>query len=232
MKTIELKGKTVEELIDLFKYENNLSDGEFSFEVIQEPKKGLLGFIGTKNAIVKFTLDSLNDDIKDYLREFGLLTQTTMDSVEIKRDKRYIYVEISDVSDAGFLIGKDGAFLSHLQYLLNITFSSKDPMNRAIILDVESYKRRQKQNVIKKTKQLVQQAIKSNRSVTLEPMSSAHRRVVHQTLHNMTEITTLTIGDGPHKRIVIKPKGDTSPPPRRPYQPRRGREARPDNSQE
>ena len=205
MKIIEKQGKDVHEILSQFKSEYNLNETDFTYEIIQESKKGILGLIGNKNAIVQFKIDNLTEEISDYLRELTIYSQVTIGKIDIKQDEKYIYVELNEVSDPGFFIGKDGKFLQSLQYLLNQSFSQRDSQKRAIILDIEGYKERQEQNIIKRVKHLAEQAIKSKRNITLEPMPSAQRRIVHQTVQDIEDIKTMTIGEGSHKRIILSP---------------------------
>jgi len=207
MKITTKHGNDAKQMIEDFKRENELQDSDFGYEIVQEAKKGFLGIIGRKKCIIKFKMDSLKEDLLSYMREFLIFTQITADKIEVRKDKKFVHVELSGVSDPGFLIGKDGAFLSHFQYILNVTFSSQDAQNRQILLDVEEYKKRQKTNTIKKIRQLAQQAITTKKSVTLDPMSASQRKVVHQAIQNMDEISTMTLGDGPNRRIVLNPVG-------------------------
>jgi len=211
MKIITRHGLDATQIIEDFKKENDLKDNEFAYEVIQEAKKGFLGIFGRKKCVVKFKVDSLKEDLMSYMREFLIFLQISAESIEIRKDKRYVHVELTGVSDPGFLIGKDGVFMTQFQYLLNITFSSRDALNRQILFDVEEYKKRQKISTIKKVKQLAQQAITTKKSVTLDPMSAAQRKIVHQAIQNMDEISTMTLGDGPNKRIVLNPIKKTAP---------------------
>jgi spoIIIJ-associated protein len=209
MKIITKQGKDIHALIDQFKAEHNVNDSDFAFEVIKEPKRGILSIFGGKGT-VQFKIDNLSEEIKEYFREFAVYTQISIGTVNVRRDKRYVHVELSDVSDPGFLIGKDGAFLNHLQYLINMTFTSKDVLNRQVLVDVEEYRKRQKSSTIKKVRILAQQVIKTKKDVTLEPMSAVQRKIVHQAIQNMDEIKTMTFGEGPNKRIVLsyaKPTG-------------------------
>ena len=205
MKTIKKHGRDIEKIINDFKIEHNLDDFDFSYQVIQEPKRGILGFIGGKKGTVHFTISNLNEEIQDYLKEFSIYTQVSFDTIKIRNTEKYIYVELEGVSDPGFFIGKDGRFLQSLQYILSQTFSNKDPRNRAVILDIEGYVERQEQILVKKIKQQVSLAVKTNKSITLDPMSASQRRVVHQALKGIKEVKTMTLGDGTLKRIVLNP---------------------------
>ncbi|MCL2064374.1 MAG: Jag N-terminal domain-containing protein [Candidatus Cloacimonetes bacterium] len=211
MKTIKKYGKDIQKIINDFKVENNLDEFDFAFQVIQEPEKGFLGFLGGKKGIVQFTVNNVNEDIQEYIKEFSVYAQVTYDSINIINSEKYIHVELNGVSDPGFFIGKDGKFLQSLQYLLTQTFSQKDPRNRPIILDIEGYKERQEQIMTKKIKILVSQALKTKKAITLDPMSASQRRVVHQALKGVKDIKTMTIGEGTMKRIVLNPSKTIEP---------------------
>ena len=205
MKSIQMQGKDLKKLIERFQIENNLDEYDFTYEVIQESKKGFLGIFGNKNVIVKFTICNITEEIQDYLREFSIYAQISYENINIKHDEKYIYVELSGVSDPGFVIGKDGKFLQNLQYIINQTYSNKDARNRSIIIDVEGYKERQEMAITKKVLQQVSLVIKNKKSITLDPMSSAQRRVVHQAIRENKNVKTMTKGIGAMKRIVIMP---------------------------
>ena len=215
MKTIEKHGKDIQKIIDDFKIEYNLDDFDYAYEIKQEPQKGFLGFLGSKKGKVLFKICNINEEIQDYLKEFSVYAQVSYENVSIKNTEKYILVELRGVSDPGFFIGKDGKFLQSLQYLLTQSFSSKDPRNRAVILDIEGYKERQEQIIVKKVKVLASQVLKSKKNVTLDPMNASQRRIVHQALRGMKEIKTMTIGEGSMKRIVLIPNKSNIPDPKK-----------------
>jgi len=205
MKEIELKGATVDEVVSSFKSKHKLSDADFTYKVIQEPVKGLLGLFGKKPAVVRFTMQALDEDIKAFIAELAKKTSVAIDEVIISKDSHYIRIELNKVSEPGFLIGKEGRFLLSLQYILCQVFMGKDPQHRNILLDIDGYKVRQEAILFKKAQQLARKALKTHTSVTLEPMNSAQRRVVHQAVRDMRGIKTMTIGDGAMKRVVLSP---------------------------
>ena len=206
MTTIDLQGKNIEEILNRFKKDNNLKDSDFTYEVIQEPKKGLFGIFG-QDALVRFKVDDLNNRIAHFLRQFAELYQLEMGEILMKNDSQYVYVEINNVSDPGILIWKDGKILLAVQHLLNQIFMNNDPDKRVIILDVEGYKERNENIITKKVQSIVNQIVKTRRSYTMDPMNASQRRVVHNAIKDIPEIKTMTIGDGQMKRIVLSYQG-------------------------
>jgi len=207
MKEIVLQGATVDEVISRFKTERKLADSDFTYQVLQEPTRGLFGLLGKKPAVVRFSLLSIDEDIKAFIVELAKKTSVTIDEINIKKDSEYIRVELNKVSEPGFLIGKEGKFLLALQYLLCQVFMGKDPQKRNVILDIDGYKVRQEEILLRKAQQLARRAIKTRTSITLEPMNSSQRRVVHQAVRDIRGIKTMTIGEGAMKRVVLSPSG-------------------------
>jgi spoIIIJ-associated protein len=204
MKRVQRQGSSLEKIIKDFKAEHSLHDDDFSFEIVQEGKRGLWGLFG-KMTIVDFILKDYDNEIVLFIKQIGNYIDIAMNDVVISKKDNYTYVDVNKVSEPGFLIGKDGKFLHSLQYLLNQAFLHKDKKCKSIILDIEGYKDRQDNHIVKKVKYLAEQCLRTQRSVTLDPMNPAQRRVVHQTIKNIPDIRTMTIGDGQMKRIVISP---------------------------
>jgi len=206
MKEIDLQGATVDEVVTRFKAEHKLIDADFTYKVVQEPTKGLFGLFG-KPATVRFTFQSLDEDIRAFILELAKKISVTVDEINISKDAHYIRVEINKVSEPGFLIGKEGRFLTAFQYLLCQVFMPKDAQKRNVILDIDGYKVRQEAILFKRAQQLARKALKTRLSVTLEPMNASQRRVVHQAVRDMRGIKTMTIGEGSMKRVVLSPSG-------------------------
>jgi len=211
MNIIEKKGKDIKDIIKQFKKEQKVKDSDFTYEIIQKPEKGFLGLFGNKKAIIQFKIDNLAQEISDYLREFALHANVSIEKITIKRDERFFYVELNEVSDPGLFIGKEGSFLLNMQYLLNLTFSTKLTEQRSIIFDIVGYRKRQKVNIEKKVHSLALKAIKTKNPVTLDPMTPAHRKIVYQALKEIRGIKTTLLGDGVNKRMVLSPIENWNP---------------------
>jgi len=210
MKQIEMTGKTVEEIILRFKTENKLEDDCFTYDVLQTPTSGFLGF-GKKEAKVSFTISDIDSEIKTFIEEFLKISMLTVSELAITKDRKYIYVDLNNASDPGVMIGKEGRFMKSLQLILTQKFTPIDPQHRSVIVDVDGYKQRQETNLQNKARQLAQKVIKTKTNITMDLLDASQRRVVHQAIKNIPGIKTMTIGEGHDKRIVLCPtyKQDT-----------------------
>ena len=108
--------------------------------------------------------------------------------------------------DLGVLIGRRGETLEALQYITRL-IASRDLQRRAnIIVDVEGYKTRREQMLHKLAHRMAEQALQTNRTVALEPMSPYERRIIHLALRNHSDVTTQSIGEGEHRKVTIIPR--------------------------
>jgi spoIIIJ-associated protein len=109
-------------------------------------------------------------------------------------------------SESGLVIGKKGATLDALQYLVSrIVFRSPGDAS-PIVVDAEGYRGRREDSLVDLARRLAEKAVRSGRPVPVEPMSAQDRKVVHNTLAEHPGVTTESEGDGNARRVVIFPK--------------------------
>ena len=127
-KVVEVYGKTVESAIADAAVQLGVDREHLSYEILEEPKRGFLGF-GEVPAKVRISYDTGDEDVAiDFVRT--LIEDMGIDAV----------AEISDVGggklinitggDAGILIGHHGATLDAIQYLVNLAANKRSDMFR------------------------------------------------------------------------------------------------------
>lgn len=127
-KVVEVYGKTVESAIADAAVQLGVDREHLSYEILEEPKRGFLGF-GEVPAKVRISYDTGDEDVAiDFVRT--LIEDMGIDAV----------AEISDVGggklinitggDAGILIGHHGATLDAIQYLVNLAANKRSDMLR------------------------------------------------------------------------------------------------------
>jgi len=205
MKIIEKQGKSTSKIIAAFMAENNLELDDFKFEVVEEGSSGFLNLFGGKPTKIKFLLSDVEEKIKKFASE--MLTRSGIDSADISvslRDNAYL-VDINNVQNAGFIIGKDGKFLDSFQHLLNQMINKVEKKSLRIRVDVDGYRARRSEALLAKVKSIAEKVKEKGRSITMEPLSSGNRRLVHQFVEKESKLKTMTVGNGRFKRIVILP---------------------------
>jgi spoIIIJ-associated protein len=109
-------------------------------------------------------------------------------------------------AESGLIIGKKGATLDALQYVINRIISKKPNEGPGVIVDAEGYRGRREDSLADLARRLAEKTIKSGRPVPVEPMSPHDRRIVHVTLADHPDVTTESEGEGVFRRVVIFPK--------------------------
>ena len=104
------------------------------------------------------------------------------------------------------LIGRRGETLSALQYLTRLIISKQTASRANIMVDVESYRHRRIDRLEQLATRMADQAVETNRTVTMEPMPPHERRIIHMVLRHRDDVETESKGQGDERRVTIIPK--------------------------
>ncbi len=107
---------------------------------------------------------------------------------------------------SSLLIGKKGKTLDALQYLLTKMVSKEMSKRAYVVVDSENYRDRREKSLADMALRLGEKAKKAGKPITISPMNSHDRRVVHLALQNDKQLRTKSKGEGLLKRIVIFPQ--------------------------
>ena len=92
--------------------------------------------------------------------------------------------------ESGRLIGRDGQVLEDLQYLLNRILNRSEEGAANVIVDVEGYRQKEKQDFLGRIREMADEVRRTGEPKVLAPMNSFDRRLVHQAFAEDPEITT------------------------------------------
>lgn len=108
-------------------------------------------------------------------------------------------------SEGDRLIGRRGETLEDIQFLLNRMLQSTDRSAPRVTVDVEHYRQMRDDSMLHRVQQVAEIVRKSGRPLSLDPMNSYDRRIVHHAFQDDPEITTWSPQDGDRmKRITLK----------------------------
>ena len=135
------------------------------------------------------------------------------ESVSVKEfateEENTIQIEVLISSDdMGKVIGKNGKTIDALQTLASQMVSTKYNTFYKFTVDVNDYKNQRKSRLEKLAKYTAKDVAKSKQPVSLEPMNSYERRIIHNVLTNSKDVITQSEGEEPNRYVVIKPKED------------------------
>jgi len=115
-----------------------------------------------------------------------------------------VFVEVFG-GDPGKIIGRGGRTLSALEYVTNAVVNREEGRGIRVNVDVGGYKRRRDERLRESAFNAAARVRKSGHDVEMEPMSAAERRVVHMALAEEPDVITESSGEGPGRRVVVKP---------------------------
>lgn len=103
----------------------------------------------------------------------------------------------------GRLIGRHGATLNSLQFILRLLLSQQLREWPSITVDVDGYRLKQQTNLTRRAMRIAEEVVSKGRPQTLEAMSAADRRIVHMALQDHPHVYTESRGSGTHRKIVV-----------------------------
>ena len=68
------------------------------------------------------------------------------------------------------------------------------------------YKEKREKTLVNLADRIERTVIRTRKSITLEPMKSYERKIIHSRLQNSKKVTTNSIGEEPRRRIVVSLK--------------------------
>lgn len=108
--------------------------------------------------------------------------------------------------DLGALIGRQNETLSALEFLTRLMVNQQVHMRTSFVVDVNGYRAKRAEALRKLALRMAEQAIQTNRTVSLEPMPPAERRIIHIALREHPSVTTQSVGEGDRRKVTIAPK--------------------------
>lgn len=204
MDSIEIKGKTEEQAIEIALDQLGCEREDVDVEVVQKASGGFLG-LGAQEAVVKVSIiPRLQGEAIDLLEE--IVSYFAPDTeIHVTEDADEVDISLEG-DDIGILIGKRGATLNAIEYLINIITNKKQKTRINVKLDAANYRENRKQALEKLSSRLADKVSNTGRSVELEPMSSRERKMIHIALKEREDVYTYSKGDEPYRKIVISAK--------------------------
>jgi len=222
---IVMSAQTVEEAIELGLKELDADCDEAEVEILSKGKTGFLG-IGSESARVRVTrISATRNDAGVPTTEEGDTTAAGVATAAVGRILEAAGVNVTRTlrsandpesggpiidlagEDSGLLIGRRGQTLQALQFLVNLIVRKQFEGVR-VVLDVENYRQRRESQLKDMAEKVAERVAQTNRSITLEPMPPADRRIIHTSLTDHSGVSTESTGEGEGRKVTIMPKRD------------------------
>jgi len=222
---IIMSARTVDEAIELGLKELDADRDEAEVEILSRGKAGFLG-IGAEVARVRVTRISAGRNAAGMpATGEGETTAAGVATAAVGRILEAANVNVTRTlraandpesggpiidlagEDSGLLIGRRGQTLQALQFLVNLIVRKQFEGVR-VVLDVENYRQRREFQLRDMATKVAVRVTQTNRSITLEPMPPADRRIIHTSLTDNPDVSTESTGEGEGRKVTIMPKRD------------------------
>lgn len=230
MEYVEGEGQTIDEAIENALKKLGVTRDKVTVDILSEATKGIFGF-GAKKARVRAALrrpllepeaeveapeppveekrisqeeaEAAAQKGKEVLAEILRLMGFQI-TIEVKAEEEVVLDIQGD--NSGLLIGRKGQTLEALQYLLLRMLGERE--GPEIVLDAGNYRERRRKSLEDMALRLGEKAKRQRKSVAMDALSAADRRIVHAALQDDPWLTTKSLGRGAYRRLLIIPEGD------------------------
>jgi len=205
MKSAEGRGRTLDEAVDAALIQLSESRRNVDVKVVSESPDETVVEVSVLAAEVApaAPADGLAQAartlVEQLLQHMGVRAQ-----VSVRTAEEPIVLDISG-RDLGILIGWRGETLRALQTVTNMLVGRHLGEHR-VIVDVERYRQRREHTVREIALRAARQVKVTGDPITLDAMQAFERRAIHLALESDPEVTTVSIGQEPERRVVVEPR--------------------------
>ncbi|MDR2360456.1 MAG: KH domain-containing protein [Oscillospiraceae bacterium] len=155
------------------------------------------------------SIDELRDAAEKFICEFlplfGSDSRVKSITVEPMGERAELRIDLTAGSSPGRLIGKHAETIDALQRIVAaiVNRNSGDDDFLRVRLDVDGYRAKRETQLREIALRTAERAKKTRRSVSLEPMNSYERHIIHEALQGVSGISTHSSGTEPNRYIVV-----------------------------
>jgi spoIIIJ-associated protein len=233
--TIEKIAPTIEKAVEIALDELGLTEEDVEIEVLDEGAKGILGIgnrdarvrLTVKSEFSEPVIEEDADvetsveerDLTDLELNVVQITEATVTELlekmdvyanvksDLRDDEGPIPSVVIDITgnDLSVLIGRKAETLNALEYITRLIVGKEVGHAVYINIDVEGYRKRRQSSLTQLAEKMADQAIKTGKPQSLEPMPANERRLVHIALRDNDLVETSSSGEEPRRKVKIIP---------------------------
>lgn len=156
----------------------------------------------TEKQVSEKDLNIAMENVNNFLKEFlkGIESKNVKyDIVEVKGCLKVILTG----KEISHLIGYRGEVLNSLQVIISSVASKGLNEKIRVLVDIDGYRGKREKTLEELAEKIEKTVIKYGKPITLEPMSSYERKIIHSKLQNSKKVKTTSKGEEPYRRVVI-----------------------------
>ncbi len=199
LEIVKEEAKTKEEALENILKKTNLTQDDFFLK--SEFVEGKL-FKISKYIVSALKKEDVKNFITEYIENLSKLLNLDITSEILNNNESFNITLVSD--NNAILIGKEGKNLNAIQTILRQAIKTEAGINLKISVDVGNYKLKKMKNIEIEVRKIAEEMEKSHLDVSLDPMNSYERRLVHNIINEYSNLTTESFGEGKDRHVVIK----------------------------
>lgn len=199
LEIVKEEAKTKEEALENILKKTNLTQDDFFLK--SEFVEGKL-FKSPKYIVSALKKEDVKNFITEYIENLSKLLNLDITSEILNNNESFNITLVSD--NNAILIGKEGKNLNAIQTILRQAIKTEAGINLKISVDVGNYKLKKMKNIEIEVRKIAEEMEKSHLDVSLDPMNSYERRLVHNIINEYSNLTTESFGEGKDRHVVIK----------------------------
>ena len=200
---VEYSGKTVDDALTNALIAMQTTSDQLEYEILEKETKGLLGMFAKPAKIRVRLKKTIEGAAEVFLRDlFHAMNMDATFEITYNEEESELDIEIKG-EEMGILIGKRGQTLDSLQYLTSLVVNKESEAYLKVKVDTENYRQRRKETLENLARNIASKVKRTRRPVTLEPMNSFERRIIHSALQGDKYVDTHSEGDEPFRKIVV-----------------------------
>lgn len=206
MKSIKMKGKTVEEAAEAAYAVLGVNKDQAEVRVIKEGRPGMMGIIGGEEAEVEVVVkegvaEEAKQALQNILDKMGMLAVAEISSVKDEDISLAVKGE-----DMGRIIGKEGAMLKALETVIGAITWKLSGVRSRIHVDAGGYREKRVSVLERLAAEVADEVEKTGEEKVLPFMEASDRRIIHTFLSENPKVTSYSQGEGRDRRLVIAPR--------------------------
>jgi spoIIIJ-associated protein len=234
MDYVETEGDTIDKAIENALKLLGVERDKITVDILAEGKKGILGF-GSQKARIRAALrkSAIEEQVAELQTAAGEKQSIAAEAAVVGEKAKEVLVEILNLmgvkaevelkigektdeamleiraENSGLLIGRKGQTLEALQYMVSrIAGERVRTEGPHVVVDIENYRERRRKSLEDMALRLGEKAKRQRKTVTVDALSAADRRIIHAALQDDPWVTTKSLGQGSYRRLLIIPEGD------------------------
>ena len=155
-----------------------------------------------KVAVSKADIEVAENKIKSFLDPFIEKMEEKEIQYDIFEKDGFLNVVLTG-KEINFLIGYRGDVLNSMQTIISSIANRNAKTKVRVLLDIQGYRKAREKTLEELAEKVSKTVIKKGKSITLEPMYSYERKIIHSRLQDNAKVKTYSIGEEPYRKVVI-----------------------------